>query len=71
MGAHRLPKWEYKTLEPPKGLTKRETIDPTDELNRLGAKGWELTATVDYDKGGTKLLLLKRPVYEPASEDDE
>ncbi|AUV83827.1 hypothetical protein C2R22_00395 [Salinigranum rubrum] len=57
-------KWEYKTLEPPKGLTKRETIDPTEELNELGAEGWELTATLDYDRGGTKLLLLKRPVYD-------
>ncbi|WP_311136819.1 DUF4177 domain-containing protein [Natronosalvus rutilus] len=54
--------WEYKTLEPPKGLTKRETVDPTDELNRLGEEGWELTATISYDGGGTKLLLFKRPV---------
>lgn len=64
MGTDRPQKWEYKSLEPPKGLTKRETIDPTEELNRLGAEGWELTATVSYDKGGTKLLLLKRPVYD-------
>lgn len=54
--------WEYRTLDPPKGLTKRETVDPTDELNRLGADGWELTGTVSYDGGGTKLLLFKRPV---------
>ena len=71
MGTTEPPKWEYKTLEPPKGLTKRETIDPTEQLNELGAEGWELTATVDYDKGGTKLLLLKRLVFEPAPEDDE
>lgn len=64
MVTDRPPKWEYKALEPPKGLTKRETIDPTAQLNELGAEGWELTATVDYDKGGTKLLLLKRPVYD-------
>lgn len=64
MGTGQPPKWEYKALEPPKGLTKRETIDPTDALNELGAEGWELTATIDYDKGGTKLLLLKRPVYD-------
>lgn len=54
--------WEYKALEPPMGLTKRETVDPTDELNRLGAEGWELAETVSYDGGGTKLLLFKRPV---------
>ncbi|WP_049972652.1 DUF4177 domain-containing protein [Haladaptatus cibarius] len=64
MVTSRPPKWEYKTLEPPKGLTKRETIDPTAELNRLGDEGWELTDTLDYDKGGTKLLLFKRPVYD-------
>ncbi|MFD1512856.1 DUF4177 domain-containing protein [Halomarina rubra] len=64
MDAPRRPNWEYMTIEPPKGLTKRETIDPTDRLNGLGAEGWELTATIDYDKGGTKLLVLKRPVYD-------
>ena len=57
-------KWEYKALEPPKGLTNRETINPTEQLNELGEEGWELTATIDYDKGGTKLLLLKRPMYD-------
>lgn len=54
--------WEYETLEPPKGLTKREAVDPKQELNRLGAEGWELTGTVSYDGGGTKLLLFKRPI---------
>jgi hypothetical protein len=54
--------WEYKTLEPPTGSTMREAVDPTDELNRLGAEGWELVATIGYDGGGTKLLLFKRPV---------
>ncbi len=58
------PKWEYKALEPPKGLTKRETVDPTAELNRLGEERWELAETISYDKGGTKLLILKRPVYD-------
>jgi hypothetical protein len=53
--------WEYRTLEPPKGLTRREAVDPTEELNRLGADGWELTGTITYDGGGTKLLLFKRP----------
>lgn len=54
--------WEYETLEPPTGLTKREAVDPTPELNRLGAEGWELTETISYDRGGTKLLVFKRPV---------
>lgn len=58
------PTWEYKALEPPKGLTKREVVDPTAELNELGAEGWELVGPIDYDKGGTKLLLLKRQVID-------
>lgn len=62
MGGDMPQQWEYETLEPPKGLTKRETVDPTDELNRLGAEGWELTGTISYDGGGTKLLLFKRPL---------
>lgn len=57
-------KWEYTALEPPKGLTKREAVDPTDELNELGAEGWELTGSLTYDKGGTNLLILKRPVID-------
>ncbi|MWG34499.1 DUF4177 domain-containing protein [Halomarina oriensis] len=64
MATDRPPKWEYKSIEPSKGLTKREVVDPTAELNELGAEGWELTATLSYDKGGTKLLVLKRPVYD-------
>ena len=62
--------WEYKTIEPPKGLTKREAVDPTAELNRLGADGWELVQTMSYDKGGTKLLVFKRPVSEEAKSVD-
>jgi hypothetical protein len=54
--------WEYETIEPPKGSTMREAVDPKRELNRLGAEGWELAETVSYDGGGTKLLVLKRPV---------
>lgn len=53
--------WEYQVLEPPTGATKREVVDPTAELNRLGAEGWELAATLTYDGGGTKLIVFKRP----------
>lgn len=54
-------RWEYKTLRPPRGETKKEAEDPVDELNALGADGWELVETVDYTGGGTKLLVFKRP----------
>jgi hypothetical protein len=55
-------RWEYRTLEPPREETLKEAADPTAVLNRAGEEGWELVDTVDYAGGGTKLLLLKRPV---------
>lgn len=42
----------------------KEASDPTDALNELGAEGWELADTIDYTGGGTKFLVLKRPVDE-------
>lgn len=62
MAPERRRQWEYSTIEPPTGLTRREATDPTAELNRMGADGWELAETISYDGGGTKLLVLKRPV---------
>ncbi|MBV0902553.1 DUF4177 domain-containing protein [Haloarcula salina] len=53
--------WEYETLRPHRGSTKKEAVDPKDELNELGAEGWELVDTVEYVGGGTKYLLFKRP----------
>ncbi|QLG28400.1 hypothetical protein HUG10_12955 [Halorarum halophilum] len=55
------PRWEYRTLRPPRESTKKEASDPVDELNDLGAEGWEVVETIDYVGGGTKFLLLKRP----------
>lgn len=54
-------RWEYCSLRPPRGPTKQEAVDPTEQLNELGADGWELTETITYDGGGTKYLILKRP----------
>jgi hypothetical protein len=54
-------RWEYETLQPPKGSTHKEATDPKQQLNELGDEGWELVDTVDYVGGGTKLLILKRP----------
>ena len=56
--------WEYETLRPPRGATKKEASDPKAELNELGAEGWELVEAVSYAGGGTKFLILKRPVEE-------
>lgn len=54
--------WEYETLRPRRGPTKKEAIDPKAALNELGADGWELVDSVAYVGGGTKYLVLKRPV---------
>lgn len=55
-------------LRPDRGATRKEAIDPVDELNELGAEGWELTGTVEYVGGGTKFLILKRPRAEADGE---
>lgn len=52
--------WEYKMIEPAKGLTKHEAINSEEQLNELGAEGWRLVDTVSYDGGGTKLFVLER-----------
>lgn len=54
-------RWEYETLRPPRGTTRKESSDPKAALNELGAEGWELVDTVEYVGGGTKFLVLKRP----------
>lgn len=54
-------RWEYRTLRPPRGSTKKEAQDPTAELNELGAEGWELVESIAYENGGTKYLVFKRP----------
>lgn len=62
--------WEYHCLRPPRQETKKEASDPTEELNELGAEGWEFAGTVDYTGGGTKYLLLKRPAPGSRSADE-
>lgn len=53
--------WEYETLRPPRDETRKESTDPIAELNQLGAEGWEFVDTIDYEGGGTKFLVFKRP----------
>lgn len=60
--------WEYHVLRPPRGTTKREATDPTKQLNELGAEGWELVDSITYFGGGTKYLVLKRPVVTTGDE---
>ena len=56
--------WEYETLRPPRDSTKKEAVDPEEELNALGSEGWELVESIEYVGGGTKYLLFKRPAVE-------
>lgn len=54
-------RWEYETLRPPRDETQKEAVDPIAELNELGAKGWEFVGTIEYEGGGSKYLVFKRP----------
>ncbi|WP_458205075.1 DUF4177 domain-containing protein [Haladaptatus sp. NG-SE-30] len=56
-----IEQWEYHTIRPPRGATKKESIDPINDLNDLGEDGWELVETIEYVGGGTKYLVFKRP----------
>ncbi|WP_273838326.1 DUF4177 domain-containing protein [Halococcus sp. PRR34] len=53
--------WEYETLRPPRGETRKESEDPKAEMNELATEGWRLIETVDYTGGGTKFLVFERP----------
>ena len=53
--------WEYETLRPPRGETKKEAEDPKAEINELAAEGWRFVETIDYSSGGTKYLVFERP----------
>lgn len=54
-------RWEYETIRPPRDETRKEAIDPKAVMNELGAAGWEFVGTIDYDGGGTKFLVFRRP----------
>jgi hypothetical protein len=53
--------WEYETIRPPRDETRKESEDPKAVLNELGANGWEFVETIEYEGGGTKYLVFKRP----------
>lgn len=53
---------EYRTVRPPRGETMKEAEDPESALNAHATEGWKLVATVDYTGGGTKYLVMARPV---------
>lgn len=61
--------WEYETVRPPRGETKKEAENPKPVINELAEEGWRLVETIDYTGGGTKYLVFERPV-EPTSDSD-
>ncbi|WP_435159211.1 DUF4177 domain-containing protein [Haladaptatus sp. DFWS20] len=63
-------RWEYETLRPPRGETKKEAEDPKAELNKLAAEGWRFVETIAYTGGGTKYLVFERPLRENDAERD-
>ena len=56
------PRWEYETVRPPRGETKKEASDPAPILDEYATEGWQLVETIDYTGGGTKYLVFGRLV---------
>jgi hypothetical protein len=62
-----MARWEYRTLQIDQSfwLGKVDKQKLTNELNKLGAQGWELVTTIETNIGhGTTneiVLFLKRP----------
>lgn len=54
-------RWEYETLRPPRGETKKEADDPKEAVNELAAEGWRFVDTIEYTGGGTKYIVFERP----------
>ena len=63
-------RWEYETVRPPRGETKKEAENPKSAINKLAEEGWRLVETIDYTGGGTKYLVFERPV-EPTTDSNE
>ena len=71
MSRDQVDRWEYKTLRPLRGETKKEAEDPQTQLNELAAEGWRLVDTIDYTGGGTKFIVFERPVRSTDDADED
>ncbi len=60
--------WEYETVRPPREATMEQASDPQKLLNEYGREGWEFVNTIEYEGGGTKYLVFKRPAGGDADE---
>ncbi|GAA3870574.1 hypothetical protein GCM10022627_22340 [Haloarcula argentinensis] len=54
-----MPSYEYKALDVDTGMFGGSSV-PVDELNALGADGWEVVAPITENSGQTAGLLLQR-----------
>ncbi|MFC6974910.1 DUF4177 domain-containing protein [Halomicroarcula sp. GCM10025709] len=54
-----MPSYEYKVFEVDTGMFGSSSV-PEDELNDLGADGWEVAAPITEKSGQTAALLLQR-----------
>ncbi|WP_188852381.1 DUF4177 domain-containing protein [Haloarcula argentinensis] len=54
-----MPSYEYKALDVDTGMFGGSSV-PVDELNDLGADGWEVVAPITENSGQTAGLLLQR-----------
>ncbi|UPM45073.1 DUF4177 domain-containing protein [Halocatena salina] len=64
-------RWEYETIRPPRGSTRKEATDPEAVLNERAANGWRFVDTIDYTGGGTKYLVFERPIQSDTDSSDE
>lgn len=71
MSRDKYDQWEYETVRPPRGETKKEAEDPKAQLNELAAEGWRFVDTIDYTGGGTKFIVFERPVRSTDDADED
>ena len=56
-----MEKWEYKIVEMPGIHSNQDQEEYANELNTLGADGWELTETTSGGSQYHAYLIFKRP----------
>ncbi|MFC7074956.1 DUF4177 domain-containing protein [Haloarcula halophila] len=54
-----MPSYEYKMFEVETGMFGSSSV-PEEQLNELGADGWEVVAPITQNSGQTAALLLQR-----------
>lgn len=54
-----MSRYEYQVFEIDSGVFGSSSV-PEEELNSLGAEGWDVVATINQGSGQTKALVLQR-----------